>query len=342
MQRRSFVKATGAGIATGIAGCLGNGGGGGDQGTSTPAGDGDSDAGTDDGELTDISFAASEVGATAVLPKVIKGEGIDHANGINLDVNGVSPTQVAQLVINEGVEMGSVDSFGGASANHSGKDIRVFGPVLSSHISIIVGEDSPYESWEDLQGERVGMLAEPSGAYYHSTLRLAEIGLNMEEDFEIVTGSPPTLQTGFDKGDLEAYVSFPPTVITRLLDSEAGVRRLEALPDVFQEIYGTNLPFHNLAAYDSWIQEDPDRARAAQKTFIEGAKAFREDPIGMLKQHTDSFTTDEEYQMAEEEMPKIYNPNWDDLKPLITQQIKDAQELGAVNEEWPTEYFADL
>lgn len=342
MQRRDFVKVTGTGIAAGLAGCLGGSDDDGNESTPTSGGgDGTSTSAGDD-DLTTISFSAAAVGSSGILPTVIKGEELDKANGINLEIERVSPGQVSQLVINRGVELGSISTFGGASANHKGRDIRVFGPILSSHISVIVAEDSSYESWEDLKGEKFGILPEPSGTYYHTMLRLANIDLDMEEDFNLVEGSPPTIQAAFDKGDLEAYVSFPPTVINRLVDPDVPVRRLERLPDVFEEIYGHNLPFHNLAAYQGWIDEDPERAKAAQQTFIDGAKALSEKPVEMLEKHTDAYSTDAGYEMAKEETPPIYSADWEATKPLITEQIEDAQDLGAVNKDWPTSYFHEF
>jgi ABC-type nitrate/sulfonate/bicarbonate transport system substrate-binding protein len=323
MHRRQFLEAVGVSASVGLAGCLGD---------VTESG------------LTTVEVSAASAGSSGVLMDLIEGEELDAEYDLNFEVTRAAPAEVAQLVVNRGVDVGHAAPTQAAGANRQGNNIRLFGPWLANHTSLLVQPDSSYESWEDLRGESLATLPEPTASYYHTTLRLSHLGITLEEAYDVQQAGTQSIHSQFNRGEVEAYIIFPPLLINQLA-SDAG-REVERLPSAFEEIYGSNLHFQNLAAYDEWIQNNEDTARRVKDVFVEASEMMSEDPVSYLRAdytETAAYETDEEYELAGERTPAIYPGTWaEDDRQQIEDQIEELKELGHLNSDSPSDVTVSL
>lgn len=333
MRRRRFLKTVGAGTAIGIAGCTG---------TQNNGNNGDGQ--TESEDLPVVNIGAASAGSTGVLMDMILGEGLDRKHDLVFEPTRAGPSEVSQLVVNGGVDVGHQAPFQAASARMEGNNVSLFGPWLGNHTSLIVQPDSEYESWEDLQGESIAGLPEPTASYYHTTLRLSHLGMKFEEDFTVEQAGSQAMHSFFERGDVEAHVHFPPVMIPLLADGE--IREIELLPNAFDDIYGNNLHFQNLSAYDDWLESNPDIAKRVQDVFIEAAEKMTQSPLDYLRADytgTAAYKTDAHFELAAERTKSIYMSTWgEDDKQQIADQINELKDLGHLSQDMPSDVTYSL
>lgn len=322
--RRTYLKTVSAGSVLGLAGCLGISGGGGSNG---------------DNDFTTVSVGTTETGSLGVLSKIIKDREIDKEHGIKFDVQAAAPPDAMQLLQNEAVDTSIFSPQGAAIANTEGSDIRLFGPGLANHISLMTTtENDGISGWGDLTGDTVGVMPSPSGMWNHTLLLLAEMGLDHEEDFDIRTGAPGAIHGFNAKSDVRAHAHFIPVTITA---REAGdMRQVTFYPDKFEEIYGHNLQFVPFASRQGWLDENPDAARAARDTMIDAQQLFIDNPRTILNEYQDvaGFENEAQIDIAVDLMPSVYSGQWgQEAVDNVVQQLERSKELGLIPSDAPTE-----
>jgi ABC-type nitrate/sulfonate/bicarbonate transport system substrate-binding protein len=341
-HRREFLKATTAVGIAGLAGCVGgDGGGDGDDGdggtvTGTPTP-------TATPEPVSIEVGTASSGSTGVLMEVALGEELDIENGIDIEPQRAAAPQVEQILVNRGVEVAYMSANGTAKSRAEGREISIFGPWLADHNSLMVLPDSEVESWEDLLGESVGTLPEQTGTFNHTSLRLAAEGMSFTEDFDLRKGSPGSIHSLNARGDIAAHMHFIPVTVKNL--EEGNFREVEYLPDKLNELFGRNLHFVSLAAYDSFIDENSEVARGIRQTILDAAELLNNEPSKYLSRYRDvsGYETDAQVEFAAERTPSIYPTEWDDeARSNIKDQVQRGKDLGILPEDVPTDVVADL
>lgn len=218
-RRRAFLKYAGAaatGSAAALAGCSGGGGGDGDgggDGGTTGAGGGGA-TGTTQAAMPELTVAPSP-GTANVIFQVIKDEGLDTANNVDLTVNLMDPNSSAQAVVNRQVPTGFLSVLGTARANAQGNQIRQLWPMFTNNESCVVRKDAGVSTdsleatLSDLQGLTIGALPETSTLYSIFHLLLIEFDLNID-DYDIRTGPPPVISGLLQDGQLDAMIMIAP------------------------------------------------------------------------------------------------------------------------------------
>lgn len=323
--RRTYLKTLGAGSTVAVAGCIGGGG--------------DDSGGDTNSDLTTVSVGTTETGSLGILSEIIKDRSIDNDHGVEFDIQPAAPPDAMQLLQNEAVDTSIFSPQGAAIANTEGSDIRLFGPGLSNHISLMTtSENDDISGWEDLTGETVASMPAPSGMWNHTRLLLAEMGLDHEEDFDFRTGAPGAIHGFNARGDVSAHAHFVPVTITA---QESGdMRQVTFYPDRFEEIYGHNLEFVPFASHQSWLDENPETARAARDTMIEAQQLFIDDPATILDEYQDvaGFENQAQIDLAADLMPAVYSGEWgQSAVDNIVEQLERSKELGLIPSDAPTE-----
>lgn|GEM_PF-6046414 len=346
-SRRAYLTAAGATVAATIAGCS-SGGDGGDGG-STPtedSGDGGSDGGastTMAPEPTSVSVATTQTGSLGVLTAIIQEEGLDEANGVSFEIQDAVPPQAMQLLRNEAVDVSIFSPQGAAVANTQGSDIRLFGPGLANHISLMTTpENDGIQSWDDLVGEAVAIMSPPSGMWNHTMLLLAERGYSVD-DFDFRQGAPGAIHTFNARGDTAAHLHFIPVTIGAIASGD--MREVEFMPDAFQEIFGHNLQFVPIAAHQSWLDDNSETALNVRSTFVEAEQLFKDDPEGTISayQETIGLQSDAAVEAAAERMPATYPAQWGSTEAEnVVEQLERSKANGLIPEDAPTDIVADL
>jgi ABC-type nitrate/sulfonate/bicarbonate transport system substrate-binding protein len=203
-------------------------------------------------------------------------------------------------------------------------------------------DNDSLEGWDDLVGERVGILSPPSGMWNQTNLMLREMGYSTD-DFDFRKGSPGAIHSFDQRGDVTAHVHFVPVSIKSIVSGE--MREVQFLPSKFEELFGHNLQFVPLAAHQSWIDENPDAAQSLRATLIEAQQLFMDSPRETISAYSDAIGLENEDQVdaAVERMPPTYPAEWGDTqKENVTSQLELSKEYGIIPEDAPTDIVADI
>ena len=100
----------------------------------------------------------------------------------------------------------------------SGTDIRLI--TRADLVRQLMGgaKDSPYKSFADLKGKKIGNFARVTGAYFFSAVIAKENKLDIEKDFQNVPAETGALIALLERGEVEAINMFEPHT-TRLVIS---------------------------------------------------------------------------------------------------------------------------
>lgn len=328
-RRRTYLKGIAGAAAVGLAGCTGTGGGG---------------DGGDGSDLPTVNLSAT-AGASfgQLVADVVKGEEFDHQNDINVEITEAGPAEVPQLVINGSVDTGFGNPTGMSMARTEGHEVSLYGPWNANHSSLLAPPDSNVGGWEDLTGEQIGILSPPSGIWNHTTMLLAERGMDLETDFETRTGAPPAIRSWITGGDVTAGVLFYPLIVPPLVDGD--LVEVAFIPDLLEETFGRVYDFVNLIALDEWLDESPELAAGMQQAMIDAHEYIRDNPVEVLEGYGADVTveSDEEIELMAEKLPGIV-PGWDtdQAKTDIREQLEFVKELGMLPEDAPTDIVADI
>lgn len=321
MRRRAFLTAVGGG-ALGLSGCLGS---------------------LTGGQPETVTVGSASAGSTGLLMEVLLSEGLDEEHGIDIETERAPAPQVTQLLVNQAVDIAYASPQGAANANLQGRAIRIFGPWLADHNSLMALPDSDIQGWEDLRGQRLGILPEASGTYNHVSLLLAEAGMSLTEDFDIRTGNPGAIHSFNQNNEVAAHMHFPPVSVRSI--EEGSFREVIFLPDQLQDLYGRNLHFVSLAAYQEYLSNNEETATAVRAALIDAADLIHEDAATHIANHQDftGFENDAQVQMAAERAPPMYPNQWTDQdRSNIRSQLQRSKDVGIIPGDAPTDVVADI
>lgn len=344
-SRRAYLAAASTAATLAVAGCTG-GNDGGDQTATSPGTDGGSPGGmatsTATPEPVSVSMATTQTGSVGALTAIIQEEGLDTKHGVSLDIQEAAPPKAMQLLRNEAVTVSIFSPQGAAVANTQGSNIRLFGPMLANHISLMTSQMDGISGWDDLVGESVGIMPPPTGMWNQALLLLAELG-HTADDFDFRKGAPGAIHSFDARGDVAAHLHFIPVTIKAL--TAGDMREVQFMPDRFQDLFGHNLQFVPLAAHDAWLQENADAAVSLRNAAIEAQQLVKEQPQETISRFRDviGLESDEEVQAAAERMPATYPAAWGSAqKSNVVEQLELSQEHGLIPGDAPTDIVADL
>jgi NitT/TauT family transport system substrate-binding protein len=299
------------------------------------------DGGTEAGEVIPVSFGASAgTSAIGLLANVIKGEGIDAEHGLDMQISEFAPDQAEQAILTGQVDTGFFALVSWAKVQNEGEDIALLAPLMENHGAVLVPNDSPAQTLEDLKGSRIATLSPVSGLYTSMQVLAAELGLSWENDFEVISGPPPGLVAFLENGDVDAIVHFEPTV-SQLLAT--GNYRVVMTPsEAWREQTGEPLFMLGVAAQQSWVDDNPEAAQRVIDTIRDATSRLSEDPDLIEEYQEELKLSDDEIAIAKERMSGIYIPEpAEELDEDVRMILDRSVELGVI-EDYPDRVFTDL
>ena len=127
----------------------------------------------------------------------------------------------------------------------------------------------------DLKGKRIGITRIGSASDLAVRNALEHFGFNAKEVAMISLGGIPEILAGLKAGAIQAGILSPPTSTAA---RDMGYRPLLHIPDL-----GKEFTFSGIAARRSFVQSQPDLARAFMSALTEGAKVYKEDHRAALE-----------------------------------------------------------
>lgn len=182
-----------------------------------------------------VKIGVLKFGTVSWLLDTIHANGLDKAEGIELDIVPLASTQATTV----GLQGGSVDIIATdwlwVSRERSAGGDFTFSPFTTALGAIMVPPNSPIKTLGDLKGKRLGVAGGPLDKSWlllvAYALRTANLDLRTETKQEF--GAPPLLTERAKQGELDAVLNFWPYAAR--LEAE-GFTQLIGIEDVVSEL----------------------------------------------------------------------------------------------------------
>jgi NitT/TauT family transport system substrate-binding protein len=205
-----------------------------------------------------IKVGVLAFGTVSWILDTIKANGLDKAEGIELDIEPLASTQATTV----GLQGGSVDVIATdwlwVSRERAGGADFTFSPFTTALGSIMVPPDSPIKTLRDLKGKRLGVAGGPLDKSWllivAYALRTANLDLRTETTPEY--GAPPLLNERAKQGEIDAVLNFWPYAAR--LEAE-GYTQLLGVEDVVRELGAKGeVAMVGFTFSEGWAKQNPD------------------------------------------------------------------------------------
>jgi NitT/TauT family transport system substrate-binding protein len=236
-----------------------------------------------------IKIGVLKFGTVSWLLDTIQANGLDKAEGIELDIVPLASTQATTVGLQAGsLDIVATDWLWVSRERSNGADFS-FVPFTTALGAIIVPPNSPIKTLADLKGKTLGVAGGPLDKSWllivAYALRTANLDLRTETTQEY--GAPPLLSERAKQGEIDAVLNFWPYAAR--LEAE-GFKQLIGLEDVVRELGAKGeVSMVGFVFSDHWADEN---SKAVQGFIRAAAKA--------------------------DELLATSNAEWDRLKPLMS------------------------
>lgn len=286
-------------------------------------------------------------GIGPIVLKAIEQENLDEKNGFRGEFLYIDPDAASQTFLQRESDVSfDSDPLGMAIAQGAGQKATNFYPILNNNASIIVREDSPYQSPKDLVGKRVGHFGADSGTTsIMAALLTRDFDVNPLEDYKLIEAGPPALVDLLGNEEVEAIFDFTPHTDRAL--AEAGARVLYMAEEQGQQGKVPGLVY--ATAFDDWLQENEETARAVQTAAQQAIDLFAESDYELLREEPYASLIDQSPETLDtiieraNEIPLMFeNPEeWNEQQAEeLNQFVAGMAERGILIEEAPEEPVA--
>lgn len=243
-----------------------------------------------------LEIAVLKFGTVSWVLDTIEANGLDKAEGIELDIIALASTQATTLGLQAGsVNVVATDWLWVSRQRTVGADFT-FVPFTTALGAIMVPPDSPIKTLADLKGKTLGVAGGPLDKSWllivAYALRTANIDLRTATTQEF--GAPPLLTERAKQGEIDAVLNFWPYAarleaigFTQLIGLEEVVRELGAKGEVSMVgyVFGDRWANKNLPAIQGFLRA---AAKANELLATSNAEWDRLKPL--MAEHDPSFT----------------------------------------------------
>lgn len=252
-------------------------------------------------DLPVVRLSALSGGLTGVAQVIIEENGFDTDNGFQGEYFYNDPDASGQFFLQGNSDIAfDYDVLGAAIARTQDLNVSVFYPILNNNNCVLVLDDSPYESPEDLVGETVGHFGADSGTTTSIGTTLSEFhDINVFEDYQLVETGPPALVELLVQGEVEAIFNFVPHSSRATIQAPARCI-LGPLNQTLAELPG-GLQNHlsAMTAYEDWLAENPELAQAVMGAWDDAIAWIEEDPTRITEDPYREFLAQDDPEVLE-------------------------------------------
>jgi NitT/TauT family transport system substrate-binding protein len=184
---------------------------------------------------TKVKVGVLKFGTVSWVLDTIQRNGLDKAEGIELDVMPLASTDATAV----GLQGGSADIIATdwlwVSRERTGGADFTFAPFTTALGAIMVPPDSPIKTLTDLKGKKLGVAGGPIDKSWLLIVAYAlrTANFDLRSDTRQVFGAPPLLAEKAKQGEIDAVLNFWPYA-ARL--EAAGFKQLIGIEDVVSEL----------------------------------------------------------------------------------------------------------
>lgn len=214
-----------------------------------------------------VKIGVLKFGTVSWLLDTIQTNGLDKAEGIELEIMPLASTQATTVGLQGGsVDVIATDWLWVSRERAEGGDFT-FSPFTTALGAVMVPENSPIKTLADLKGKKLGVAGGPLDKSWlllvAYALRTANIDLRTETTQEF--GAPPLLAERAKQGEIDAVLNFWPFA-ARL--EAAGFTELLGVEDVVRELGAKGeVAMVGFTFSETWA----DKNREAIQAFLRAA-----------------------------------------------------------------------
>jgi len=223
--------------------------------------------------LQQVNVATAAAGQSGYIAALIENKGLDAKNGIKIINLMMDFTEAANAVKLGRTMASAMQPSTAVNLVKSGADIRLITPQIWSGNSWVVKKDSPYKSFGDLKGKKIGNFARVTGAYFFSAVIAKERKLDIEKDFQNVPAETGALIALLERGEVEAINMFEPHT-TRLVLS--GKYRVLLDFDIeLEQIFGAPPLKSTIGMLKETVEKQPALVKALRSAYVDAVKMIK-------------------------------------------------------------------
>jgi NitT/TauT family transport system substrate-binding protein len=183
-------------------------------------------------------------------------------------------TTAVQALLAGEIEFGHLSPAPMMTAWVQGADFVWIGTTTHQMVFTLIAETGIAKG-ADLKGKKIGITRLGSASDLAVRAALEQFGLNVKDITMISLGGIPEILAGMRAGAINAGILSPPTSTAA---RDLGYRPLLHIPDL-----GREFTFSGIAARRSFVQSQPEIARAYMASLTDGAKVYKEDSRAALR-----------------------------------------------------------
>lgn len=220
-----------------------------------------------------VSIATAAGGQSGYIAALVSNKGLDIKNGLKITNLMMDFTEAANAVKLGRATASAMQPSTAVNLLKSGTDIRLITPQIWSGNSWLVKKDSPYKSFADLKGKKIGNFARVTGAYFFSAVIAKERKFDLEKDFQVIPAETGALIALLDRGEVEAINMFEPHT-TRMVMS--GRYRVLVDFDVeLEQIFGAPPLKSTVGMLKETVEKQPHIVKAIRGAYGDAIKLIK-------------------------------------------------------------------
>jgi NitT/TauT family transport system substrate-binding protein len=223
--------------------------------------------------LQPVSIATNAAGQSGYLAALIDAKGIAAQHNIKITNMMMDFTEAANALKLGRVVASTMQPSTALNLWKSGTELRLFAAQIWSGNAWMVRKDSPYKTFADLKGKKIGNFSRVTGAFFFSAVIAKEHGLDIEKDFQAIPAETGALIALLERGEVEAINMFEPHV-TKLVVS--GKYRVLLDFDVeLKRIFGVPPLKTGMAVLKETAEKQPAFVKSIRGAYVDGIKLIK-------------------------------------------------------------------
>jgi NitT/TauT family transport system substrate-binding protein len=228
--------------------------------------------------LKEVTVVLPNPSALNAFPMhVAIGEGYFEQEGLKIRVEAVDGSAAVLQALSSGqAHFGNPGPGPVLAARERGVDVVfIYNFNPKSVFGVMVKEESPYKSPEDLKGKTIGIGTRDGAEVGFTTAILNGLKMKEGQDYKfLVVGDGGMAAVGFQRGDMDAYAAAGSDMA--ILGSK-GMKMRDITPAQYQTFFG-----NGFAAMRSFIDQNPDVVEKFGRAIVWGTR-FGMDPANEAK-----------------------------------------------------------
>ena len=293
---------------------------------------------TTGGQSQSVVHGAVKGGSTGVLMNVMKDQGFDTEQGVEVEPKYfASPPKVQkQIVLNKDVPTGFMGSIVATRLQAQGKSPRLTGPYMLYHMYVLTKDSKGIQGPSDLKDRKISWASKAADAWLKFVVILNQKTGLTSADLKFVQTAPPTSINLLKKGELDAILLHEP-LVTKALAQNDDFNVIFSPREVWRAQNEMPLTTVDLAWDGNWYGDNQETARALAKATKQTQSYIQSNIDSAVDNYTDAFglETEAQVELAKERLNEIYPIKWSESEFISSgmEIATQAHELGLIDDE---------